>query len=288
VNYGIVLDIRTYPVHPLGFKGQMENLAFNFGLICAKIGCDSITAITPFMKNMLCKDYGFDPNEMGVWSSGVAMDRFSPGAIPEKEVEDLRNILGLTGKFIVLHHGVLQNGRGLLDAVIATRELIMSGDYQNFIMVFLGSGPMSDVIRKTALDWGIDCHVLVLEPVEHFLVPYYIALADVGILPFPDEMWLRVSSPIKLGEYLSMGKPVIVTNIEAHWDVIGSADCGLYVSPGSPQEIAQAFRQLISLSPTQRSEMGKTGRDIALNYTWDEQAKRLEKALLESLRNLET
>jgi glycosyltransferase involved in cell wall biosynthesis len=44
-------------------------------------------------------------------------------------------------------------------------------------------------------------------------VPPYIAACDVGLIPYCLSDFTRTSSPIKAFEYLSMGKPVVSTNI---------------------------------------------------------------------------
>ena len=104
-------------------------------------------------------------------------------------------------------------------------------------------------------------------------------MADVGILPFPELMWWRVSCPLKLMEYLAMEKPVIVTDIEAHRHVLDGIHCGLFISSNRPADIAQGILKMYQ-NREQLGTIGKEGRiRVQDKYTWEAQTIKLEKYL---------
>jgi glycosyltransferase involved in cell wall biosynthesis len=55
-------------------------------------------------------------------------------------------------------------------------------------------------------------HLLGRRPYEQ--VPAYMAAADVLIMPWRDNEWIRACNPVKLKEYLAVGRPVVTTWFE--------------------------------------------------------------------------
>jgi len=59
-----------------------------------------------------------------------------------------------------------------------------------------------------------------LNPISHEQIADYINLADICIVPLLRIFWWEISSPLKLMEYLAMEKPIVVSDIKTHLDVI--------------------------------------------------------------------
>jgi glycosyltransferase involved in cell wall biosynthesis len=96
---------------------------------------------------------------------------------------------------------------------------------------------------------------------------------DVGILPFPKYDGWDVSSPLKLFEYLSCGKPVVVTDIPAHTSVLSGRPFAFWARGNSPEELAAAIRSALG-SRDRLAALGAEGRDfVCQRYTWEKQVK---------------
>ena len=54
-------------------------------------------------------------------------------------------------------------------------------------------------------------------------------LFSLGRTTFPGEFDFPVSSPIKLFEYLAAGLPILATRIDCHTNVVGNADCAVWL-----------------------------------------------------------
>ena len=52
-------------------------------------------------------------------------------------------------------------------------------------------------------------------------VPRYVNLCDVGIMAYPNSEYWKYNNPIKLLEYLALGKPVIVRDMITFRSVVG-------------------------------------------------------------------
>jgi glycosyltransferase involved in cell wall biosynthesis len=273
----LVLDIRSTPVETRGLRGTLQKLCFLTSILVAKKIFDGITIITPSMKKEVCNNFDISPSKVGVWTSGVSTSLFDPQKFSAGSAE-LRSRLGLTGKFVILYHGVLTRTRGLQETISAMEML--KHKYYNIVFLLLGTGPILSELKVLALERGLQENIIVHDPVEYLEVPKFINMCDAGIVPLPNHPYWRFQSPLKLLEYLAMAKVVILTDIPAHRNVIGEAKCGIYLSSVKPIEIAKAI-EYVYCNEENLKEWGRVGRKIVEGkYTWGKVAKDLENYLL--------
>ncbi len=100
--------------------------------------------------------------------------------------------------------------------------------------------------------------------------------ADVLVLPNPaTEVSARYTSPLKLFEYLAMGRPVVASDLAAFREVLTDRHDALLFEPGSAPAIAAAIRTVLADRGLAVS-LARNARETARNYTWDRRAERLE------------
>jgi glycosyltransferase involved in cell wall biosynthesis len=76
-------------------------------------------------------------------------------------------------------------------------------------------------------------------------------------------------------EYLAMGKSVIVTDIEAHREVLNGLPCGIFIKSHNVEEIARAIERAYRRRHEFRKR-GRMGREMVIQrFTWDKQAENL-------------
>ena len=100
-------------------------------------------------------------------------------------------------------------------------------------------------------------------------------IAMQGFYLFPScDAW-NTSSPIKLFEYLACGRPVIVTNIPAHRDVLNGKPYAFFSADASPVALADTIRKAHA-AREQFAELGAMARNqVEQHHTWAQQASRL-------------
>ena len=273
----VVLDIRSVPVETIGFRGLLRKFWFSVSILIAKQFFDGTTIITPSMKEKVCIDFNLNREKVGVWTSGVFEDLFNPQLFNSKG-SGLRGKFALTEKFVVFYHGVFTATRGLIETIDALRLLLPT--HPNIVFFLLGTGSFASSLKDLIQREGLQGNVIIHEPVDHTEVPSFISMCNVCIVPLPDHPYWRFQSPLKLLEYLSMEKVVILTDIPAHRAVIKEAKCGIYISSVKPNEIAKSIEYAYS-NREHLGEWGKTGREIVKSeYTWKKVAKDLENYLL--------
>lgn len=272
-----VLDIRSIPVEINSPLEKLREKIFDFNVHCAKWFFNGISVISPYMRKYIEQKYKIKEEEIGIWSSGVSVKHFNPHRLSTKKLEKLTKALNLDDKFIVMHHGALTPNRGLQDVITAISML--KDNYKDIIFLMVGDGTAKSNLHKLVNFYQVKEYVKVLDAVPYDEVPYYIASCQLGILPFPDITWWRVSNPIKLMEYLAMEKPVIVTDIEAHRDVVVTESCAFYIANNSPLDIKKAIEKAYE-NKENLPFYGKAGRKIVEDrYTWEAQAHALENYL---------
>ncbi|WP_248963000.1 glycosyltransferase family 4 protein [Sphaerisporangium perillae] len=91
---------------------------------------------------------------------------------------------------------------------------------------------------------------------------------DIFVCPREDLRVCRLVTPLKPVEAMALGKPVVLSDLPALSELVGSDGAGLLVPPGDPAELAKALAGLRE-DPDRRAEMGEAGRaEVAAKRTW--------------------
>jgi len=278
-----ILDIRSTPVELTSFRKNINSILFSISVIIAK-KIDGITIITSNMRKYISNEFYIPQKFIKVWTSGVSVTLFKCEKYNEKIV---RERLNLINKFIFFYHGYFGLKRGLIECVKSI--VILKDNYQDIVLFFLGEGPVRPILEKLIRENGIQDRVIIHDSVDYNDVPKYISICDVGLVPLPNLPDWRYQCPLKLLEYLSMKKTVIITDIPAHTDIIGNNKFGIYVHAPKdkfvdPRDIAEAMIFAYN-NKMKIKEWGFDGRKIIEEkYDWIKIAKTFENHLLEITR----
>ena len=267
-----VVDVRTVPIDSGRWTDGIERAFFSASMWLAGRALDGATAITEPIAAIVSRASGFPMERIGTWSSGVDTSAFDPSACTPTR--------GEAGTFTVIYHGSLLRTRGLESAVRAMR--LVRDRHPEVRLVMVGSGPDAVYLEALADESGLGDVVRFVPPVRQSEVPQLIFDADAGLIPFPDLPCWRVSSPLKLLEYMAMEKPVIATRVACNTAVAGDAPYMVWAESDRPDDLADAI--CAAADDSQRlARDGALGRSEVLRaYTWRAQADRLQ-GFLESL-----
>ena len=261
----LVLDFRTVPMTVATFRSKLQNHFFGFNIRVANYWVDGQTAITC----RLAKALGIpDRLLLGVWPSGVGLEQFEPakaGRMWSTSESPIR----------LVYIGTVSEERHLLELCQAVHMVRREG--LDVVLTVVGDGRQRAELEIYAQEH--DLGAIEIKPaVPYTIVPELLMMADVGVLPFPNEPKFQVSSPIKLFEYLAAGMPVLATRIVCHTDVLGDTDCVFWADDATPVALAIAIREVCARK-LELAEMGHKSAKIVQAWTWEESAKKLDKAL---------
>ena len=133
---------------------------------------------------------------------------------------------------------------------------------------------MQGYLETTAAELGPDA-ITLTGPVPHQAVPGLLALADVGVAPYP-ELEDFYFCPLKVIEYLTAGLPVVASDIGDMAKLVSHGRTGLLVPPGDTRSLAHALIELHD-NPLQRESFGARARHRAESrHGWEVSAHRVE------------
>lgn len=137
----------------------------------------------------------------------------------------------------------------------------------------LGEGISSNKFKEDAKRAAVDDFCLFTGMVTPEKVNEYLNAADVAILPSDVTYYGKVGrSPLKMGNYLATGKPVVATSLPGI-DLLKNQEW-LFICPASdPEKMAQQMNKAYSkMSP----QLAKQARSYAeANYSWHEIARKI-------------
>lgn len=264
-NNKFIVDIRTTPTQPDTFDRDMTKFHKKFSLAVRYF--DGFSFITPFMEQYVMSKYSFSRYRSVNWSSGVDVTLFNPKVYKKKSKEIFR----------VFYHGGISVSRGNLDLIKAV-EILRKNDLDIELLQVgvIVDNEIVNYVKKNDLEhW---CKLM--PPVSLDEIPQLILDADLPVLPFPNFMAWRVSSPIKLMEYLAMGKKVLAPNMEAFTDVFESKDDLLYYFNSKANDPIIEMKNVIE-TIYNKYNSNSVNEDcvdyVSKNYTWELQAQKLFK-----------
>jgi len=226
--------------------------------------CDGQTAITHRMAEMV-----HIPSDhlLGVWPSGVNLHRFAS--------EGSKRCWPKSGETVrLIYIGALHFERNILGLCRAVEKANAKG--MKFEFVIFGTGTAKNELEQFAA--FTEGRIQIFPPVPHKNVPELLSNAHVGTLPFPDEEKFRVSSPIKLFEYMASGLPILATKIACHTDVIGNKEFVFWAGNAAVSGLEDALDELW-MSRNQLETLSGLVSTEAVKWTWTQSGQKLSNAL---------
>jgi glycosyltransferase involved in cell wall biosynthesis len=197
-----------------------------------------------------------------VMPNGVDPDRFKPR---EKD-EALRSELGIPpGSFVVGFTGILRHWHGLDLLLEAFNLLVKRG--ADVALLVVGDGPYRPTMEQIARERGLDKLLFITGRVSHERVPNYVSIFDAAVSPRATFY----ASPMKVIEYMALGKPVVVPGGKNFLDMIDDGVHGVTFTDGNAEDLARAVASLYE-DRTRCAELGRAARskvETRLNWEWN-------------------
>lgn len=212
------------------------------------------------------KDYlesiGVPKGKCFVMPNGADPERFRPA--PRDPV--MQGQLGFPADSLVVGFtGVLRPWHGLDFLLEAMRNVVAKGI--NVSLLIVGDGPYRTVVERLVSEYRLEGRVRITGRIAHDEVPRHVALFDVAVSPRATFY----ASPMKVLEYMALGKPVLVPRTQNFLDMIDEGVNGIAFEDGDVDGLAQAIGML-SASPEQCARLGQQARqkiENRLNWRWN-------------------
>jgi len=196
---------------------------------------------------------GADPAKVRVWSPGINLERFRP----RPRLAEAMARLGLEpDDFVFTSVAALRWEKGVYDILHAFKRLTLDLPGQPLKLVFAGSGPEEQGLRRLAARIGLGSRV-VFTRFAYDEMPTAYNLSDVFLLASTARPgWLEQFGYV-LAEALASGTPIIATCHGSIPEVVG--DAALLVPPSDFLTLTAAMRRLVDDAP-ERKRLSSLGR----------------------------
>jgi glycosyltransferase involved in cell wall biosynthesis len=202
----------------------------------------------------------------------VIPDAYDPGVYFPTNREDARTELGLTqGVPVVGYTGLTFAYRGLDLLVQAFAEVRRR--HPDALLVLVGGRPHEIAeLKELAKRCGIpEGKVLLPGPVTQPESARYLNASDVLVIP--DTVTTMTASPLKLFEYMAVGKPIVCKDMPALREILDD-NSALFFEAGRLEALAAALNRVLE-DPEAARNLGAKALERAAEYTYRGRAEKI-------------
>jgi glycosyltransferase involved in cell wall biosynthesis len=225
---------------------------------------DHILPVTQVMARIVT-DYGVRPSSITVIPNGIDPERFPANT----DVGSAKAALGLPPRLILGFTGFIRGWN-------AVHRLIdfVALHYARFDLhvLVVGDGPACNSLQEYAGERGVADRLTIAGVVQRDHVARYVAAFDIAVLPGLTSY----SSPLKLFEYLQLGRAIVAPDTENICEVLTHGRDALLFDPAEEGALERALLRLCT-DATLRAELGCSARQTisSKSLTWSSNAKRV-------------
>ncbi len=211
---------------------------------------------------------GVPEERIHVLPNAVDVERFSAAATSTK----IRARYQLHGKHLIGFVGSLKPWHGTDTLVAAFAQLQRTAPHAHLLIV--GDGPARADLEQAARSLELNGAITFTGNVPHAEIPHYLAAMDVTVAPYiPSEHFYF--SPIKIFEYMVMGKPVVAGKIGQVEEIIRDGENGVLFEPGNIAQLTAALARLAH-DPQLGKRLGEQARVwVYKERTWKNNAQQV-------------
>jgi len=239
---------------------------------------DALIAVSTPIREYLI-GLGIPPPKIFTIHNGADCVRFSP----EVDGSEIRERFGLADQTVVGFVGGFlpwQGVEALVDAALEAGEKV---GRVRFLLV----GPsdhwsvLDPSLERKMVRASTDGSVIFTGPLPHHEIPRHLAAMDIVTVPDFNDY----GCPIKIFEYMAMGKPLIAPQVPSIAEIVTHGQDGWLMEKSSTKNLMDAIEYL-SENPGIRRQLGLGARQTALQkFTWSRIAEQLE-SVLESVSGI--
>ena len=167
--------------------------------------------------------------------------------------------------FVIAYHGSLVERNGLdlaVDALPRVRQSVPSVELRIYGLQTRFLERVMESVRAKGLDEVV--HYLGPKRTEDLVTA--IEECDLGIIPNQRNVFTEINTPVRIFEYLALGKPVIAPRAAGILDYFKN-DSLLFFELGNSEDLARKI-EYVYFHPSEAVEIVKRGQGVYLAHTW--------------------
>jgi glycosyltransferase involved in cell wall biosynthesis len=215
--------------------------------------------------------YGLNNKKCLYVTNGINLNYKYPKVIPEKPID--------CSSFRIFYCGVIDCVR--LECVKPVFEKL-SERVPKIVVCVVGAYTKDNEIwlkkELCYLEGKAELKIYGEQPYDFVL--QLISKSDVCICPYPDKLDLAAAYPVKMFDYMMMGKPIVASQLPGIARIVTHGEDALLFEPGDYDEMACHLYD-IYLSEKTRTKLSLNARYNVLKYSWT----RINGYIIQFIRN---
>lgn len=170
---------------------------------------------------------------------------------------------------VILYVGTLADWQGL-DVLLHALALVAAERPCQLRIVGRGRKRQRKLLLKQARKLGVEENVVLETAVAHSAIPAVIAQADVCVAPlgYNDRNVVQGCCPLKILEYMAVGKPIVAANLPVVRELVCPDSEALLFTPDDPVSLAQQIIAVLD-HPELARKLGQQAAARAWReFTW--------------------
>ncbi len=219
--------------------------------------CAIILPTSKEMANTLKKQIGSIKNRILPLEATVNIDDISEENLPTgfqaNCIKDIKNeMMDLPCTVWIVYIGTLSPFRKPTFLFETLAQIRQTGINAGLLVLGIAEAPWHvKRLKSFAEEIGVNDYILWNKGVPEQNLSEAIALADLGLSPFPVDAVMRNNSPLKTLEYIKGGVPLVASPIPDHLEVVVDSGIGL-VADFKPEAFSTACVSLLNESSEKR------------------------------------
>jgi glycosyltransferase involved in cell wall biosynthesis len=230
---------------------------------------DVVVAVSTQLRDHLARDYGVDAKRILVVPNAADPAAFDPATPSLEKLNGVtlrdRQVIGFVGTFSPWHG---------LDLLVQS-FLEVAARVRDAVILLVGDGPERPRIERIARESPLAPRFVFAGVVPHQELPRVLATFTVGVLPHSNDY----GSPMKIFEYMAMGKTVVAPAVGPVLDVIEDGVNGVLFQPGDVRHLGE--RLIWALQDSERLDAigAAARRTIEHEHNWRRHTERVVAAV---------
>ena len=230
---------------------------------------DKVITVSPGFVNDVLNRTGLTKEAIVLVPNTVRQSFYKDAVFSEEIVKKYQD------QFVVLYVGDTNIRRGLLTAIRATEKL--SKQIDNFKLVIVGKNTTDTILKEEVKNLSLDSYVDFEGWQDVSLFPSYIVASTVCISPLYRSIQHDVAYANKIFQYMSFGKPVLVSNAIAQKEIVERSNTGLVHEEKNEDDFSNKVLELYH-NKDKSEELGNNGKEFIENeFSWEVTSQALVK-----------
>lgn len=202
-------------------------------------------------------EMGSDVEKTEVIGAGIDLKEFDPTITGL----DIKKKYKISEKDLVLFFmGWIYHFAGVKE--VAEELGKVNNEYKNLKLMVVGDGDAFSDLEYIKEKYNLHNRLILTGKQPYVKIPEFIAAADICILPaYPDEEIMQDIVPIKIYEYMAMGKPVVATSLPGIMKEFETGNGLIYAN--SPENVIEKSIKL------DKENLGIIAREFVEEMDWE-------------------